>query len=148
MSPETNVPPPNVTPTPAVGETAPKKAMGSAGKLLLIVEDERPLSHALEMKLKNQGYTTKVVTNGQDAIKELKSAKYDLMLMDLIMPMMDGFAVLEEMKNAKIAVPVIVLSNLGQDEDRAKTKALGAIDYFVKSNTPITDIVNRVQSSL
>jgi DNA-binding response OmpR family regulator len=65
--------------------------------MLLIVEDERPLSHALDMKLKNQGYTTKVVTNGQDALKELKSTKYDLVLMDLIMPVMDGFAMLQEM---------------------------------------------------
>jgi CheY-like chemotaxis protein len=100
------------------------------------------------MKLKNQGYTTKVVTNGQEALKELKAGKYDLMLMDLIMPVMDGFAVLEEMKNSKINVPVIVLSNLGQDEDRAKTKSLGAIDYFVKSNTPIADIVDKVQKTL
>jgi DNA-binding response OmpR family regulator len=116
--------------------------------MLLIVEDERPLSHALDMKLKNQGYTTKVVTNGQDALKELKSTKYDLVLMDLIMPVMDGFAMLQEMKASNIVVPVIVLSNLGQDEDRAKTKDLGAIDYFVKSNTPIADIVKRVQSAV
>jgi DNA-binding response OmpR family regulator len=121
---------------------------GSAGKMLLIVEDERPLSHALDMKLKNQGYTTKVVTNGQDALTELKSTKYDLVLMDLIMPVMDGFGMLKEMKAANISVPVIVLSNLGQDEDRAKTKDLGAIDYFVKSNTPIADIVKRVQSAV
>lgn len=140
MSPKKEVP----SPSPAPSPEAPKATAGTAGKLLLIVEDERPLSHALEMKLKNQGYSTKVVTNGQEAIKELRSAKYDLMLMDLIMPVMDGFAVLEEMKNSKINVPVIVLSNLGQDEDRAKTKQLGAIDYFVKSNTPIADIVERV----
>lgn len=146
MSPDSVVPPgvPAGTPQPVVSPTTP----GSAGKMLLIVEDERPLSHALDMKLKNQGYTTKVVTNGQDALKELKSTKYDLVLMDLIMPVMDGFAMLQEMKASNIVVPVIVLSNLGQDEDRAKTKDLGAIDYFVKSNTPIADIVKRVQSAV
>lgn len=134
--------------TPANPPEEKKAAAKPTGKMLLIVEDERPLSHALEMKLKNQGYTTKVVTNGQEALKELKASKYDLVLMDLIMPIMDGFAVLEEMKASKINVPVIVLSNLGQDEDRAKTKSLGAVDYFVKSNTPIADIIQKVQSVL
>lgn len=122
--------------------------MPSKGKSILIVEDERPLSHALEIKLKKQGYTTKVVINGQDALDELAQTKYDMVLLDLIMPIMDGFGVLEELKNKKLNVPVIVLSNLGQDEDRAKTKALGALDYFVKSNTPIAEILERVKSAL
>ena len=118
------------------------------GKKILIVEDERPLSHALEMKLKHQGYETTVVTNGVDALLEVQKNAYGLILLDLIMPVMDGFAVLAELKSKQLKIPVIVLSNLGQDEDRAKTKELGAIDYFVKSNTPIADIVLRVQSVL
>lgn len=143
---------PTSTPVPeekAVPQEIPAKvAAASTGKTVLIVEDEKPLSHALEMKLKNQGFGTKVVTNGQDAIKELEENKYHLVLLDLIMPVMDGFAVLEEMRSKKIKVPVIVLSNLGQDEDRAKTKSLGAVDYFVKSNTPIADILKRVKEAL
>ncbi len=117
-------------------------------KKILIVEDERPLAHALEMKLKHQGYETCVVTNGIEALSEVKKNVYGVILLDLIMPILDGFAVLEELKHLKISVPVIVLSNLGQDEDRTKTKELGAIDYFVKSNTPIADIVSRVSSVL
>ncbi len=138
-----------VQPQPeAVNGEKPVLPVKSNGKRILIVEDEKPLSHALEMKLKNQGYDTHAVMNGADALVEVKNGKYSLILLDLIMPVMDGFAVLEELKNQKIKVPVIVLSNLGQDEDRAKTKALGAIDYFVKSNTPIADIVARVKSAL
>lgn len=137
--------PTQTTPTP---DAEAKKPVASTGKWILIVEDERPLSHALEMKLKNQGYETKVVMNGQDALVELKTGKYQLALLDLIMPVMDGFGVLLEMKNQKLTTPVIVLSNLGQEEDRAKTKELGAIDYFVKSNTPIADIVARVKTAL
>ncbi len=129
-------------------DAAVKKPVTPNGKNILIVEDERPLSHALEMKLKAQGFTTKVVMNGQDALTELANGKYNMVLLDLIMPTMDGFGVLEEMKNKKLSVPVIVLSNLGQDEDRVKTKALGAIDYFVKSNTPIAEILERVTSAL
>lgn len=140
---------PKLSPKEEGPEKAPAESKDvGGGKLILIVEDERPLSHALEMKLKSQGYATKVVTNGQDAIAELKNGKYEIVLLDLIMPVMDGFGVLEEMKNQKLKVPVIVLSNLGQDEDRTKAKALGAVDYFVKSNTPIADIVAKVKQSL
>jgi len=145
MSPK-SVPAPEEKATPA--EAPVKKAVVSNGKNILIVEDERPLSHALEMKLKAQGFTTKVVMNGHDALEELGKSTYDMVLLDLIMPIMDGFGVLEEMKSKKLKVPVIVLSNLGQDEDRTKTKALGALDYFVKSNTPIAEILERVKSAL
>lgn len=145
MTPK-STPPPEEKAAPA--EAPAKKAVASNGKNILIVEDERPLSHALEMKLKAQGFTTKVVMNGQDALNELANGKYHMVLLDLIMPIMDGFGVLEEMKNKKLKVPVIVLSNLGQDEDRTKTKALGAVDYFVKSNTPIAEILERVKSAL
>ncbi len=150
MTPKTNpVPqdpktPPEAKPE-AVKPVATEKACLPAGRRILIVEDERPLSHALEMKLKNQGYDPHVVMNGTDAIAEVKKGGYALILLDLIMPIMDGFAVLEELKSMKNTVPVIVLSNLGQDEDRAKAKTLGAVDYFVKSNTPIADIVERVK---
>ncbi len=98
------------------------------------------------MKLKNEGYGVRTVTNGADALAEVKRGGCGLILLDLIMPLMDGFTVLEELKRQKSGVPVIVLSNLGQDEDRTKAKELGALDYFVKSNTPITDIVERVKS--
>ncbi len=133
-------------PAAAAPAAAPKAA--PKGKAILIVEDERPLSHALEMKLKSQGFNAVISMNGESALVELKKGGYAMVLLDLIMPIMDGFAVLEEMKKQKIKIPVIVLSNLGQDEDRAKAKDLGAIDYFVKSNTPIAEIVNRVKSVL
>ncbi len=64
------------------------------------------------------------------------------------MPEQDGFSILEEMQAKKVKTPVIILSNLGQDEDRQKALGLGAIDYFVKANTPIAEIVKRVQQAL
>lgn len=139
-------PPEEKAAPPQPAATEPKPPTASNGKKILIVEDEKPLSHALEMKLKNQGFGTTVVTNGHDAIEELSKNTFDLVLLDLIMPVMDGFGVLQEMINKKLCVPVIVISNLGQSEDRAKTKALGAVDYFVKSNTPIAEIIERVKS--
>ncbi len=141
---------------PATAEKKPAEAPAPAeqkkptgnGKTILIVEDEKPLAHALEMKLKNEGYNTRVCMNGSEALEELKKGDYALALLDLIMPVVDGFAVLQELRNRKSTIPVIVLSNLGQEEDRAKTKELGAIDYFVKSNTPLTEIIKRVKAAL
>ncbi len=134
----------SLTPAPQADE----KVIPAKGKRILIVEDERPLSHALEMKLGHEGYETRVVTNGTDALTALEKDRFHMILLDLIMPVMDGFAVLAALKARKNTVPVIVLSNLGQTEDQAKTKELGAADYFVKSNTPIADIVARVKTIL
>lgn len=132
----------------AAAPAATSPAAATTGKKILIVEDERPLAHALEMKFRNQGYETQVVMNGVEALAAVKTGGFGMVLLDLIMPVMDGFAVLAELKSQGNKIPVIVLSNLGQDEDRAKTKELGAIDYFVKSNTPIAEIVTRVKSVL
>lgn len=122
----------------------PKKSKGQ----ILIVEDERPLAHALELKFENEGFETKTCTNGVDALEEATKNTYDMILLDLIMPQMDGFTFLEEMKAKKKKAKVIILSNLGQDEDRIRAKELGAVGYFVKSNTPITNIIKSVKSAL
>lgn len=117
-------------------------------KKVLIVEDERPLAHALELKLKREGFDTTVCLTGPDGMKEAVTGKYDIILLDIIMPELDGFALLQEMVKRKVKTPVLVLSNLGLDEDREKAKGLGAIDYFVKANTPIANIVKRVEAAL
>ncbi len=112
-------------------------------KTILIVEDERPLAHALELKFTHEGYDVQIATDGQEALDLANKNSYEAILLDLIMPNLDGFAFLEQLKNK---TPVIVLSNLGQDEDKERAKSLGALDYFVKSNTPITTIIQKVQS--
>lgn len=117
-------------------------------KSVLIVEDEVALSKALSLKLTSAGLETTVANNGADAVEILKSKKFDIVLLDLIMPQMDGFTVLKQLKDLKIKTPIIVSSNLGQPEDVEKTKALGAIDYIIKSETPISGIVAKVLSHL
>lgn len=114
-------------------------------KKILIVEDERPISKALELKLSISGYDVKCAFDGIEAIELLKKNKYDLMLLDLMMPKKDGFTVLQEMKDNNIKVPVIVSSNLSQNEDFDKARELGAVDFFVKSNTPIVEVVNNIK---
>ena len=122
--------------------------MAQTSKHILIVEDERPLAKALELKLTKEGYTTTVAVNGSDAVKLIEKNKFDIMVLDLVMPQYDGFHVLEYVHEKKIAIKTIVLSNLSQNEDIKKAKDFGAVEYFVKSNTPIVDLVGKIKVAL
>jgi CheY-like chemotaxis protein len=118
-------------------------------KKILIAEDEKPMAKALELKLKGSGFEAKAVFNGVEALAEMEKEKYDLLLLDLMMPVMDGFGVLEALKNKPDnKTLVIVSSNLSQAEDINRAKALGAVDYFVKSDTPISEVVNHIKAAL
>jgi DNA-binding response OmpR family regulator len=142
-------------PTPKKTEKAPKKAKADTpaapkklGKHILIVEDEKPLAHALELKMTHEGYQTTVASTGEEGMKEATSGKYDLVLLDLILPGMDGFTILQEMKDKKVKTAVIILSNLGQEEDRKRAEEFGVKNYLVKSNVPLADIVKVVKATI
>ena len=115
---------------------------------ILIAEDEIPMAKALQLKLNNSGFDAEAVYDGEKAIEALQSSTYDVLLLDLVMPKKDGFAVLEEIRKNNISVKVIVSTNLSQAEDEKKAKELGAIDYFVKSNTSINDVIEHVKKAL
>jgi DNA-binding response OmpR family regulator len=117
-------------------------------KKVLVAEDERPVAKALQLKLQNEGFDVDVAYNGNEAIDKLKKEKFNLMILDLIMPKLDGFGVLEEMKDKGIKVNTIVASNLSQDEDIKKAKKLGAKDFFVKADTPISKIIEFVKKNI
>ena len=117
-------------------------------KKILIVEDEKPIARALELKLTGAGYKIGYAGNGEEALAYLEHGKPDLILLDLIMPKMDGFSTLETLKKNGSTIPVVVLTNLGQGEDITRAKDLGAKDFFIKSNTPIADIVEKVKTFL
>lgn len=117
-------------------------------KMILIVEDEKPLAHALELKLKGEGFTTLVVTNGQEALDAIKQQHYHVMLLDLMMPTMDGFQVLQQIQSLEHKPDtVFVLSNLSQHEDEERVLSLGAKKFFIKSDTPLSTIVDEVKSA-
>jgi len=124
------------------------KFMTESKKRILIAEDEKPMAHALEVKLNNSGFEAKAVNDGEEALAELAKNKYDLLLLDLMMPKKDGFDVLTELKEKKNNIPVIVSTNLSQESDIAKVKKLGAKDFFVKSDTPINKVVEHVKKLL
>jgi len=117
-------------------------------KRILIGEDEKPMGRALNLKLSSVGYEVDNAYNGEEVLEKLEAGSFDLLLLDLIMPKLNGFAVLEKIKEKKIKVKIIVLSNLSQVEDAQKAKALGASGYFIKSDTPISGIVDEVKKVL
>ena len=126
----------------------PAKAPAPGGKRILIIEDEKPLSHALKLKLTHEGYDVAIAENGEEGLKMASDETFDLILIDIIMPKMDGFTVLSKLKEEGGSSNVIVLSNLGQKEDIEKAKELGVNDYMVKSNTPISRIVDAINAFL
>lgn len=115
---------------------------------ILIAEDEKPMAKALTYKLNKSGFDATPVFNGQEALDELKKEKYDLLILDLMMPVMDGFTLLGELNNKNIMLPVIVASNLGQENDIKEARKLGVVDYIIKSDTPLLEIIEKVNKIL
>ncbi len=112
---------------------------------ILIVEDEKPIAHALKLKLESEGYQTHTTLDGTEALDAIAKTPFDCILLDLIMPRTDGFAVLAKMKERSKKTPIIILSNLGQESDIMRCTDLGAIDYFVKADVSIADVVVAVK---
>lgn len=117
-------------------------------KNILVAEDEKPMARALELKLMRLGMNVKAVYNGQEALDAMEKEKFDMVLLDIMMPIKDGFGVLEWMKEKNIKTPVIMLSNLSQAEDEKRAKALGAVEFYIKSDTPIAKLVEHIQALL
>lgn len=124
------------------------KSNSERNKAILIVEDEKPMAKTLNLKLQRSGFDTVVVHDGKSALDALANNKIDVILLDLIIPQMDGFAVLKELKKRKNRIPVIVISNLGQENDLNLAKKLGVLYYFIKVNTSMAEIVNKVKECL
>ncbi len=118
----------------------------SEPKKILIIEDEKPLAHALELKLTHEGFVVTATGSGEEALTLLSKEHFDLVLTDLIIPGVDGFKVLETVQDKKMKIPVIVMTNLNQEEDRKRASDLGATDFFVKSDSPISLIAEKVKN--
>jgi CheY-like chemotaxis protein len=120
------------------------------GPVIVIAEDEGALSGVLRNKLTRHGFTVQVAVDGIEAVEKITALRPGLVLLDLIMPNKNGFQVLEEIKaNPDLAaIPIVVFSNLNQEEDREKAKALGAVDFWVKSDIAITDVISKISGYL
>lgn len=119
-------------------------------KTILIVEDYVFYSQMIKAELESRGYEVRAVQNGLQAIEVVKEMSPDLVLLDLIMPIKDGFETLEEIKsdpNAK-DLKILVFSNLSQTDDIEKVKNLGAVGYLVKKDFSLKELVDTIEKYL
>ncbi len=116
-------------------------------KIVLLIEDDPAISSMYQKKLEQEGFKVIIADNGYDGLKLAKSKKPNLILLDIILPQIDGFSVLGAIRdNKKIKeTPVIILTNLSTEEDKIKGKILGAKDYLVKANLTPTEVSKKVK---
>ena len=117
---------------------------------ILLAEDDRILRKAATARLRQHGFTILTAEDGEEALRLARAEAPDLVLLDLIMPKMQGFEVLRALKAdpATASIPVVVLSNLGQEHDVTQTSEAGAVAYLVKANLSLDELVQRVEAVL
>ena len=115
---------------------------------ILIAEDDPFLTKMYALNLQAENTDIEIVGNGELAIIAMDKKQPDILLLDLLMPKVDGFAVLEHIKKKQYRFPVIVLSNLSQEIDQKRCTQLGAKDYFVKSDMDLDELSKKVQEMM
>ncbi len=119
-------------------------------KFILVIEDDKFYGNIFLAKFTEEGYDIVVANDGQKGLEEAKKRMPDLILLDLIMPVMDGFEALKALKSdpALAQVKVMILSNLGQEDDVKKAIEMGAVDYMIKANVSLQEAVDKVKKFL
>ncbi|MFC1663556.1 response regulator transcription factor [Patescibacteria group bacterium] len=122
----------------------------SSAKRILVVEDDKFLRDLIVKKLTKEGYEPSEAIDGEEGAKKTKEEKPDLILLDLILPGIDGFEVLSRIKNdsSLSSIPVIILSNLGQKDDVEKGLKMGAVDYLIKAHFTPGEIIEKIKNAL
>lgn len=117
---------------------------------ILIIEDDRFLNKLLCLRLQKENVEVDASFDGEEALEKIKKNKPDLIVLDLILPKKDGFEVLEELKKTERdkKIPVLIISNLGQDLDVQRGLEFGAVDYIVKTEIPFGDAIAKIKSYL
>ena len=116
-------------------------------KTILIIEDDKFLRELIVRKLNEEDFEVSEAVDGEEGIKKIKEEKPDLILLDLILPGIDGFEVLSQMKKESTlaSIPVIILSNLGQKDDVEKGLKMGAVDYLIKAHFTPGEIIEKIK---
>jgi DNA-binding response OmpR family regulator len=119
-------------------------------KKILIIEDDKFLRELISRKISDEGFDVAEAVDGEEGVKKVKTEKPDLILLDLILPGIDGFEVLSRTKEDlnSASIPVIILSNLGQKEEVEKGLKLGAVDYLIKAHFTPGEIVEKIKAIL
>ena len=121
--------------------------MSKEGATILIIEDDHFLSSILKSRLEKDDFTVLQAFDGDEALLMLKTVRPNAILLDIIMPKVSGFEVLEKLSSDPelSQIPVIIASNLGQDSDIEKAKSLGANGYYVKVRTSLQDLTDMLK---
>jgi len=119
-------------------------------KKILLIEDEEIMIGLLQKKLAAEGYEVSVAKDGQEGLIKMREAKPDLVLLDIIMPKMGGFEVMEEMqKDEELGkIPVIIISNSGQPVEIDRAQELGAKDWLIKTEFDPQEVINKVKKQI
>ena len=131
-------------------ELSARKSNANYMSKILIIEDEVILLSIITDKLRNEGYEVEVATNGEEGLKKAKETNPDLILLDLVMPKMNGFEFIAVLKEDPDVgnTPIIVLSNSGYAVEIEKLKVLGVEDYLVKANFSPQEVMEKVARHL
>ncbi|MFA6215433.1 MAG: response regulator [Patescibacteria group bacterium] len=116
-------------------------------KKILVVEDEPTLVKAIETKLVKLGFEVVTAANGEEGLRQARSENPDLILLDIIMPVMDGLTMLKELRKTS-DVPVIILSNLSSDEKLSEALRSGSHDYLIKTNYSLEEVAEKINKVL
>jgi DNA-binding response OmpR family regulator len=118
----------------------------NAPQQILVVEDDTSMSSVMEKRLTNKGFSVTHAANGEEALTHMKAQRFDWILLDLLMPVKDGFAVLKEKTDTLNAqTKVCVLTCLGEEETLQKAKNMGAELCFIKSQTSLSQVIKALQ---
>lgn len=115
---------------------------------ILIIEDDRYISKMYQLKLSLEGYDVQVAEDGKQGVEKVKEFMPDIILLDILMPELDGFEVLKIVKSDDTTkdIPILIMSNLGQEDHVQKGMKLGAIGYIVKSQYTPSKVVEKIKS--
>lgn len=116
-------------------------------KYILIVEDEKPISDILKFNLEKEGYKTKQAFDGEEGLKLSKEEDFDLVLLDVMLPKMDGFQVLRELRTYKKSIPILLVTAREDEIDKVLGLELGADDYITKPYS-VRELMARVKANL
>lgn len=115
---------------------------------ILLVEDDSAIQEMYQLKFSQEGNTVLVARDGEEGLQLAQSEQPNVILLDVIMPKLDGFAVLEKLRNNPVTkdIPVVMLSNLGQQADVEKGKAMGAADYIIKASLTPSQVYDKIST--
>ncbi|MDP2789987.1 MAG: response regulator [bacterium] len=130
-------------------KSIPAALKDANGARILLIEDDQFLRELMVTKLRREGFSVSAAVDGREGASMIQTERPQLVLLDVILPGLDGFSVLQQTRASSdpkvAAIPIVLLSNLGQDSDVQKGRQLGANDYLIKANLTIDEIIKKIR---